>query len=362
MFYTAIWCRESEKKFRESVPLELLGQSLKRYGSTKKFSIVVLEGIHRLSDNYLQRLKACGFTIIDYSEPFKEIIKTFRNIDRFYTPDERNWLLRWIAFKQIYFKEMDEHSQFWHLDSDVILHTSLDELAADTKGKTFMLQGCPVLVSVSNANWFEVYEKELKELNADIAGYSNKAALLKEQGKKNDMVLSNQSLYRNPIGHDQDLLEYLVSSGKIIQDTSAEIYSSKYYFIQNILSIGVWHSLQSENGSQFQERDDRTIEIGRKRVPFIHYQNDFSSFAEIYMILDKNIMPEKLKRKILYYRIKDERFEASLLYRIIHKLIKKTGLSAGREKVIKKLMEGRGKTKLAGLLNFVNKTYPLNTS
>ena len=190
--------------------------------------MVVLEGMDRFSDHYLYSLERLGFTLIDYSKPFKNIVARYPRIAKKYSAFEKNCFLRWIAFKDLFLNSGDQ--QFWHLDSDVVLHTSLEELAEDTKNKTFMLQGCPALVSIADPTWFQSYESHLCNLDKDIAGYSNEAFARKPACKSRDLELANQSLYRNQLGSDQDLLEYLVSSGQIPQATSREIFDSEYYF------------------------------------------------------------------------------------------------------------------------------------
>lgn len=356
MFYTAVWCSTDEENLKRSIPFEQLGESIRRYGSNIPFNIVILQGIERLSSSYLSSLKAHGFGIIDYCKGFELIIERFKSIDAFYSNYERNCFLRWIAFKEI-INSNHQMSQFWHLDSDVILHTSLDSLAEDTRGKTFMLQGCPVFVSVSSVSWFDTYEKELVKLNSDISGYSQIAIAEKGLCRSNDNLLANESLYRFPIGSDQDLLEYLVSSKRIIQESAASIYDSKYYYMQNPLSIGRWHSQQVAAEMEFKKEDDFAIIIGKKKIPFIHYQNTFAAHAALYCFMKKLYLPEFLIERILKYRIIEAEFKVSIIYKVMMKFkILSEGFS--REATIRELMnkyDYRQKSYLINLLNFLIK-------
>ena len=43
-FYTAVWCSRSEAEFRQTVPLQLLGESIKFNGGLQS---VILEGMDR---------------------------------------------------------------------------------------------------------------------------------------------------------------------------------------------------------------------------------------------------------------------------------------------------------------------------
>jgi hypothetical protein len=353
MFYTAAWCIDNEENFRKKIPLELLGESLKRHKSSIEFRVVILEGIELLSQQYLSLLQEYGFTIIDYSRQFREIIAAYETIDAGYSQYERNCLLRWIAFKQIHITSTGSYRQFWHLDSDVVMHTSLDHLASDTAGKTFMLQGCPVLVSVSDPAWFDMYEQNLKSLNKDITGYSAQAWKEKSQCRENDAHLVNLSFYRNPIGSDQDLLEYLVSSKKIIQHDRTIVYNSDFYFVQNALAIKYWHEEQGVGNDLFRFKENDQIAIAGKSVPFVHYQNTFTGFAQLYLLLNYFRFPKWMIKKILAYQIEDDKFYTTFLFKAIAKIDRKLNPRADRKFVIRKLMQRNPKINIAELLNFL---------
>lgn len=353
MFYTAAWCIKNEEEFRKAIPFELLGESMKRHGSTLPFCIVILEGIGLLSTRYIDSLTAQGFTVLDYSEEFKDIIKRFPEIDKAYSRYERNCLLRWVAFHQLFLARVAQYPQFWHLDGDVILHTSLDELARDTTGKTFMLQGCPVFLTASELRWFEQYEAELQMLNDHRIAYSETAARDKERCRSNDLSLANQSLFSNPLRSDQDLLEYLVSAKKITQTDAAVIYDSRYYFIQNPLSIDVWHAIQSKKENDFIGNDSDGVLIGDKQVPFMHYQNTFSVYAGVFLLLKDLSLPRSLVRKIMAYRITDAAFNTTLAYKVLVRIYKRLRAGQGRYAVIQKLMAGKNQPRLTALLNFL---------
>jgi hypothetical protein len=353
MFFSSAWCTDTEASFKQNVPLDLLGESIKRFDSQLEFTIVMLEGMDKLSNHFLYELSNADFLIIDYTEQFKKIVSRFPNIDKWFNRYERNCFLRWIAFKEILEGRENLPKQFWHLDIDVVLHTSLDELAEDTKGKTFMLQGCPVFVSVSNFAWFEIYQQSLMEFENDITGYSNRAFSLKATCVKNDMNLANQSLFRNPIGSDQDLLEFLVSSRRIFQQTSSEIFDSKYYFIQNSLSISTWHDLQQGTGFFFNGQGDGQITIDKKKVPFIHYQNTFVMYASVYLKLKKLLLSERLIKRIMKYNIRNEKFKTNAIFKLIAKATRMTDLRNGRWGIVRKFSEGNRSQKIAALLNFL---------
>jgi hypothetical protein len=354
MFYTSVWCSDSESEFRRAIPLEILGESICRYGASTSFNVVILEGAEMLSDRYLRSLEVCGFKIIDYCASFRKIVQTYTEINRYYSRYERNCFLRWIAFKEIHLRNPGKHIQFWHLDSDVMLHTPLDDLAADTAGKTFMLQGCPVFVSISDPSWFELYESNLTQFDKDIAAYSNAAFVERNECLSRDAELLNQSLYRNPIGSDQDFLEYLVSSRKIPQAKGMDVFNSQYYFIQNPLSINVWHTVQSgiDWKSQFTMGRNGAICIGRKRVPFTHFQRTFAQHAAVYLTSRRLLIPMRFIKKVFAYSILDDRVCTGASYKLISRVSTKL-LKYTRESTINELMEPLSSPRLIDLLNLL---------
>ena len=351
MFYTAVWCRTNEDDFKKNIPFEALAESIKRYDSKVPFHVVFLEGIEKISEGYLSLLRGYGFTVIDYCSEFQNIVKQYPNLDRFYSQYERNCLLRWVAFHAIHKKNHGQ--QFWHLDSDVILHTSLNDLVHDTAGKTFMLQGCPVLLTISNHEWFSIYEKELSELNNDIIGYSNKAFQIKGECKSHDFELANESLYRNPIGSDQDLLEYLVSSKKIHQDSRTAIFNSNYYFIQNALAKKMWHKPQTDREVNFKHADNLEIQIANKKVAFIHYQSTFTNYINTCLFLKRIGLPYSLIRPIIKYRITESDFVTTFPFKVITKILN-VYYKRNRADVIREAMSTTGDNRKPQIIDILN--------
>lgn len=354
MFYTAIWCTGDEQSFMGSVPLDLLGESLRRYGSTMPLRTVVLEGYRHLSAGTVRRLEALGLEMIDAEKLFAATVEAYPEIDGRYSRYERNCFLRWLVIGKL-LKE-NGGRQFWHLDSDIILHTSLDEIAEATAGQTFILQGTPAFASAADPGWLDAYERELGKLNADVTGYSAEAQKNKEGYKVNDLRLCNQTLYRNPIGSDQDLLEYLVASGRIPQDGSATVLAGRYYYVQNPLNLHDWDMFQGEpKPARFVERGDREIWYGRRRVPFMHYQNTFCSYADSYLKL-RPALPDGVLRRMLRYRLREGVLVEALPLKLLRRGLKHGGLQLSRHELVTRLM-GKpvgGEMRLLPLLNFLS--------
>lgn len=353
MFYTAAWCTSDESTFRRELPLELLGESIRRHRSSLPFHIVMLEGMELLSPSYLRMLEETGFTVIDHTAAFRKIVAAYPKIHRHFTRYERNCLLRWIAFAEL-LNRQPKPEQFWHLDADILLCTSLDELARDTAGKTFLLQGCPVLVTISNYCWFRIYEEQLKALERDPVGYSAAAAGERVRCLANDRTLANRSVYRNPMGHDQDLLQYLVSSGQLPQDEARVIYRSRYFFVENPLSFNVpGFDRQGERPLYFSMRKDLILTAGKRRVPFLHFQNDFARYAQVWLILQEWRIPGWIIRRVMRYRVSGDRFYRTLVFRLIARFWFRAHPEWGRSHLASALLENKPGRTPADLLNFL---------
>lgn len=362
MFYTALWCSKDEHTFRESIPLEFLSESIRRYNSTIKFSLVILEGYELFSPNYKREIETLGFGVINYSQQFTKIIHRFENIDKNYSQFERNCLLRWIAFKEIFLSE--NQSQFWHLDADMVLYASLDEIAYDTKGKTFFLQGTPALASISNPAWFDTYEKELKKLDENIVDYSNRATNEKPKCRLRDRELGNYSVFRNPIGSDQDFIEYLVGSQKLPQDNINTVcVNSDFYYVQNILEFLDWDEFQG-NFKQYpvEMTENNSIIIGKRRIPLIHYTDSFILYANIFLFLYRlKLHRNPIFRPLLAFRIEEEKLQLKPISLFLYRVARRMKLALTRKDVIRALMKpinNSSKIQLIEIINYINMYYP----
>ena len=69
MFFIFAWLKENQddNSFEEQVPLLFLGNYLRRQGSNEIFNIVFLDGYHQLSNDFISKLKAVGFNLINFS-------------------------------------------------------------------------------------------------------------------------------------------------------------------------------------------------------------------------------------------------------------------------------------------------------
>jgi hypothetical protein len=356
VFFVFAWCLKDEAAFNEIVPLDLVAESYRRHGSTVPITVVFLEGFAALSKPYLDGLEGMGMRFIDFTAGFGPILAAFPNICDRYSHYERNCFLRWIAFQEIY-RSSGLTGQVWHLDGDVILHTSTDSIAEDTASKTFVLQGCPVLVSISDPKWFSIYREELEKLDADIEGYSAKAHALKPAISARSRELCNVTQYRNPLGSDQDLLEYLISARILMQDRAERIFASGFYFIQNPLVARYWDDLQSgKHPGTVSETANGELRFGDRIIPFTHYQNSFCHYSAIYLVL----AGMGLGRFTPHFTNPRQSGEggASLRFRALSALLRKAGVKIPtRRRLIMDLAgkrPGASATRLTDVINHIN--------
>lgn len=367
-FYTVVWCTAdnwnmlipknavaTELSLRKSVPLELLGQSSLRYRSQSKITIIVLEGYEYLSDSYKKELGEANFRIVNYVKKFEEIVSLFPNINKNYNRFERNCFLRWLALKDL--AKNDRVSHFLHIDSDMVLYTSLEEIAKETENETFVLEGCPALVSVSDFSWFDIYETEIKKFDANITGYSNMAAHEKKLLPENDLEICNTAVWRNPIGSDQDLLEYLISLNKIPQNKSIEIFNSNLFLVENPLTIQYWAEKQGINKkNKITEKKDGSIYYGSKKIAFTHYQGTFCYYSNIFVIAHYffpfNILHLET---FLYYKIEATKFRIPKIAKYVWKLAKILNLRMERKDFIKYMesYDKKHERRIVTTLNFI---------
>ena len=353
MFYTSVWCLNGEARFRENIPLGALGNSVVKFGSKQRIAALVLEGFQNLSQRYIDECAAQNIDLVDFSEQFRLIVEEYKNIDQYYSRYERNCFLRWIAFDK-YHKDRGG-GQFWHLDSDMAMCVSLDELAEKTKGMTFMTLGCPCFLTVSSAEWFETYRGELKNMDGDIAGYFVSGGVTKKICRSNDHEKFNKSLFREPLGSDQDFLEYLISAGKIYQENFKDIVDTSFYYIQNPLSFFQMDDYLVDRSSVKVENDKEGHLIYKgRRIPFLHYQSGFYYLSSVSIFFE---LPRSWARVLLGYNKEEYAWEPSGIAKYLWKVLREIApRQFSRNNMLDTLFipNHKGELKVVALLNKSN--------
>lgn len=280
MIFQLVWATGDECLFEKSIPLLWHGEYLARQGWTNGIKLGFLEGIELLSADYRSRLEQLGYELIDCSSHIAACLQEYPAL-KTYTKTHRYWFLRWNVL-DVLTTELAGKNTVIHLDADVVLMADPSELYRDVMGKTFVLQGCPVLTVISDREWFAAWRRELANFLRTPDEYIKRAILLKDHPVRNSREFCNEMYYVPGRFHDQDMLEYLIAAGILPQSTSAEVYESSFYWIQNPLLPGEWYDEQSAGEKRLVIEKDDVVYIDSKRVAMYHFQSDFAKYCRMW--------------------------------------------------------------------------------
>lgn len=270
------WTMADETAFEEAVPLRWHGRHLREHGWDNGIVLCFLEGLERLSPAYRRELESLGYQLVDGAASVRRFTDHYPQL-RQAKPTSRYWFLRWNVLGELLAQAGEEGAV--HLDGDVVLMAEPRELERDVAGKTFVLQGCPVFTAIHDRRWFEVWAVELARLLADRAGYLREALREKAQPTCAGREFCNVCAYGGDRFEDQDLIEYLVAAGRLPQARTAEVFNSRYYWVQNPLAPGDWFAEQGGDGRRLVEERDGLPFVAGRRLAFYHFQSDFTSYC-----------------------------------------------------------------------------------
>lgn len=279
MFYALIWATGPEDRTISS-PLEVMMASLARHGGCGSLTVVALDGPDAWFDAVQCLAGAAGAGCSDARSILGALDAEFPNLRRTYGDYESRCFLRWPALWRLLGDRPFE--QVWHIDVDMVFFAGLEELAADTAGKTFILQGCPAFTSISRPDWFQTYECGLRALHDTGEPGFRVTPESRARHRKTDQQLGNASVYQIPLAHDQDMIECLVGEARLPQDAFSIVRGNRFYYMQNPLCLRAWHHLATDDPAAVFEDRDEAMFVGRRRVPFIHFQADATRYFEAY--------------------------------------------------------------------------------
>jgi hypothetical protein len=300
MFFIFAWLKENQDgaAFEEQVPLLFLGNRLKRQSSNEIFNIIFLDGYDQLSRSFISNLKTVGFNLINLSSECRHLMKSFSKLDRF-GKYEMLCFLRWPVLLH-YLKAENIKKQVLHIDGDIIFNAHPEEVVNDVRGLTFVLQGCPAFVTVTNHDWFECYCEELVKFHRDIEGYSAlawKQRLGWEQSHRERWAGFRD---RRIISSDQDILSHLIHTGRITQDNPLEFVKQlRLFYMENPL---YFHShakiqLSKDSGLEFLS-DGNTCYVDNKKIAFWHFQTNFVEHVSTAHVLHKLHYPSRFPNRL----------------------------------------------------------------
>lgn len=268
------WVTKNAKDFEQHIPLLWLGERNRRIGSANKSHVLFLEGMHSLNEDYKQKLYSIGYELIDGSTSYGDYSSRFPELNRF-GEYEKKCFLRWLIIKDVFGR-----IPLIHYDGDIVFNESPEEIASQLRSLTFVLQGCPAVVSISKGDWLEQYENNFLIFVKDIDTYSEMA-----WHERNGWEISNNKKwagcrFRKVISSDQDLISHLIHTDKLPQDspnlvtanTNLMLFNDPLYFFgyyQEMLPLKY-------------ERVDGVDYFNNKRIAFWHMQSDFIRYLTIF--------------------------------------------------------------------------------
>ncbi len=286
MIYVFVWTKTDEHAFERSVPLLWHGEYLRKMGWSNEITLVFLEGLNVLSKNYRRKLEILGYQILDCHMVVNNIIthnypqmKHFRQTSKF-------WFLRWNVLYHL-IQEGIAPQNVIHLDGDVIFMNDPHKIQQDVAGKTFVLEGCPAFTSLSREDWFQVWQKELTLFLENRKRYEFTALAEKEEPTRPSREFCSIYCYEHGRFEDQDMLQFLISAGRLPQARTEEIFNSSFYWVQNPLFPDEWF-VEQKCGSvkKIVEKEGASF-VGQKQVAFYHFQSNFTIYCHHWMLLHK---------------------------------------------------------------------------
>lgn len=279
MFYTFFWMTAAGARSTLAT-MRAMMESLARHGGCQSLTVVPMAGADVLLEPVRELSASMGAAWSDGRDIFRGLEAAFPRLASTHGEYEVRCLLRWPLLRRLL--GGTDFRQVWHIDSDMLFYASLEELARDTAGKTFILQGCPAFSSISEPGWFDTYERALRALEESGEPGFRVTREMRARHRERDAALGNASVYGIPPTQDQDLIECLVGEGRLPQDPFRVVSANRFYYMQNPLCLCAWHHLAAgDEDAVFEERGG-AISVGERRVPFIHFQADAARYFQAY--------------------------------------------------------------------------------
>ncbi|WP_029015168.1 hypothetical protein [Niveispirillum irakense] len=282
-FHVLVFAAGDDEAFERVMPLRFQGRYLAARNWPNRITVSFMSGFERLSPGYIAELRDLGYEVTDRGAWMDEIRAGFPTLTVLPAYFSFTYL-RWLLLERL-IRSGEAELPAVLIDGDLLLTSHPDDILADVRGKTFMIQGCPCFTTISDMGWFEAYREEVTRFARDPVAFAADAVHVRDNPTCPDREFCNVSLFTTPFRHEQDLQEYLIAAGRLPQDRTARVFDSDFYWVQNPLFPGEWVTEQ-KGEPLFLWRDGQIWNRGR-RVPFVHFQNDFSDYAWRYMTVDQ---------------------------------------------------------------------------
>jgi hypothetical protein len=267
------WINTSSRMSEKNIPTEWIGKRNLKLGSKNDIDIIVLEGFDKYDKYYTNALENVGYTLINATDIFQCLSKKYSALNRFGNY-EKKCFLRWLVLEHLYGDE-----PVIHYDGDIIFNETPENLQNRFEQKTFVLQGCPAVVSLSTHEWYESYCRNLDSFVSDIEGYSlnawEKRTGWEESRKKNWAG----ARYRKIISSDQDLISHLIHTRDLPQELPKTILENNQdlIFFENPLYFFFYNTNALP---QVYARKGMLDFFNDKKVAFWHLQGHFFEYLQ----------------------------------------------------------------------------------
>ncbi|MBD2775935.1 hypothetical protein [Iningainema tapete] len=279
-----VWCNNNSHEFEQQIPLNFLGKRNHALGFSNQFEILFLDGFDRIDQQYKNSLEELGYSLHDCSKIFASLSNQYSALSRF-GDYEKKCFLRWLVIEQYLSGEA-----IAHYDGDIVFNEDPSILQQKMHNKTFMLQGCPALICISDKDWFNQYQSQLEVFVNNIEEYSEQAWQEREEWELSQENKWAGSRFRRIISSDQDFFSHLIHTDRISQDNPQEIISNlqSYILWENPLYLHVY-SPWNKNLPFRYKRINNIDFINEQQVAFWHMQGYFVKYLGKYLYL-KNIL------------------------------------------------------------------------
>jgi hypothetical protein len=260
------WATADEETFERSIPLLWTGRRLRKMGSLAELSVVFLDGLDRLSQDYRSALRDIGFRLIDATKALTDCERQYPSLKRFGTYG-CYCFLRWPILEKVM-----PGARLMHFDGDMVFNHPLELLERDLSSFTFVLQGCPAL-AVVDSEWLDADRAELLRFAADIDAYVQMANREADGAELSAMTKWAGTRDEGIIAHDQDLISHLIHTDRLPQaDPAAVARTSTALLFENPLYPHVY--LQDQLPLRYERRGGVDYLSGVP-VAFWHMQSNF---------------------------------------------------------------------------------------
>jgi hypothetical protein len=269
------WVPRDALHFEQAIPLRWLGTRNRRLGSPNDLHILFLDGFERLDARYVEALESLGYTLHDCHKNYLAHSRNFQALNQ-YGDTQKKCFLRWLIIRDVFSGEA-----LVHYDGDVVFNETPEALGQRFQGFTFVLQGCPAVVSISGEGWLQADGRNLHQFAEDVERYSHRAS--------QDRVGWDESILRKwigspfrPIMSDQRLIRYLIHKDELPQDDPEQIRERvDLVLFENALYI---HEHCPEMLPLWYRRRDGLDYLNGRKVAVWHMQSDFVEYLRQFLL------------------------------------------------------------------------------